>query len=97
MQQHASTPSETKLLEKQKKADYDKQYRLKRQLLIQQQASTSSDTELFQQMQKKADYNKGYYLKRKLQRQEQASTSSETESPPSKRWYDGATEEEDEK
>ena len=45
-QQHASTSSETKLLENQKKADYDKQYRLKRKLLIQQQASTSSETKL---------------------------------------------------
>jgi len=37
MQQDASTPSETKLLEKDNKGDYAKQYRLKRQLLTQQQ------------------------------------------------------------
>jgi hypothetical protein len=31
---------------KQKKAEYNKQYRLKRKLLLQQQASTLSETEL---------------------------------------------------
>jgi hypothetical protein len=40
MQQQASTSSETELVQKQKKAEYDKQYRLKRKLLMQQQAST---------------------------------------------------------
>jgi hypothetical protein len=40
---------------KQKKAEYDKQYRLKRKLLLQQQASTSSETELVRK-QKKAEY-----------------------------------------
>jgi hypothetical protein len=39
MQQQASTSSETKLFQNQKKAEYDKQYRLKRKLLLQQQAS----------------------------------------------------------
>jgi hypothetical protein len=39
MQQQASTSSETELFQKQKKAEYDKQYRLKRELLLQQQAS----------------------------------------------------------
>jgi hypothetical protein len=42
---------------KQKKAEYVKQYRLKRKLLLQQQASTSSKTELVQK-QKKAEYAK---------------------------------------
>jgi hypothetical protein len=40
MQQQASTSSETELVQKQKKAEYDKQYRLKRKLQTQQQAST---------------------------------------------------------
>jgi hypothetical protein len=40
MQQQASTYSETELVQKQKKAEYDKQYRLKRKLQMQQQAST---------------------------------------------------------
>jgi hypothetical protein len=39
MQQQASTSSETELVRKQKKAEYDKQYRLKRKLQMQQQAS----------------------------------------------------------
>jgi hypothetical protein len=34
MQQQASTSSEPQLAEKQKKAEYAKQYRLKRKLLI---------------------------------------------------------------
>jgi hypothetical protein len=37
MQQQASTSSETELVQKQKKAEYDKQYRLKRKLQMQQQ------------------------------------------------------------
>jgi hypothetical protein len=40
MQQQASTTSETELVQKQEKAEYDKQYRLKRELKMQQQAST---------------------------------------------------------
>jgi hypothetical protein len=40
MQQHASTSSETELVQKEKKAEYDKKYRLKRKLQMQQQAST---------------------------------------------------------
>jgi hypothetical protein len=46
MQQQTSTSSEPQLAEKQKKAEYAKQYRLKRKLTIQQQASTSSEIEL---------------------------------------------------
>jgi hypothetical protein len=45
------------LAEKQKKAEYNKQYRLKCKTLIQQQASTSSETELVQKQQK-AEYAK---------------------------------------
>jgi hypothetical protein len=37
MQLQASISTETELAEKQKKAEYDKQYRLKRKLLLQQQ------------------------------------------------------------
>jgi hypothetical protein len=40
MQQQACTSSETELVQKQKKAEYAKQYRLKRKLQMQQQAST---------------------------------------------------------
>jgi hypothetical protein len=40
MQQQASTSSETELVQKQKKAEYDKQYGLKRELQMQQQAFT---------------------------------------------------------
>jgi hypothetical protein len=72
MQQQASTSSETELFQKQKKAEYDKQYRLKRKLLLQQQASTFSETKLFQK-QKKTEYDKQYRLKRKLLLQQQAS------------------------
>jgi hypothetical protein len=50
---------------KQKKAEYDKQYRLKRELLLQRQASTSTETELAGK-QKKAEYDKQYRMKRKL-------------------------------
>jgi hypothetical protein len=44
---------------KQKKAEYDKQYRLKRKLLL--QASTSIETELAEK-QKKAEYDKLHVL-----------------------------------
>jgi hypothetical protein len=57
----------------EKKAEYDKQYRMKRKFLMQQQASISSETELVQK-QKKAEYDKQYRFKRKLQMQQQAST-----------------------
>jgi hypothetical protein len=57
----------------EKKAEYDKQCRIKRKFLMQQQASTYSETELVQK-QKKAEYYKQYRLKRKLQMQQQAST-----------------------
>jgi hypothetical protein len=40
MQQQASTSFETELVQKQNKVEYDKQYRLKRKLQMQQQAST---------------------------------------------------------
>jgi hypothetical protein len=43
---------------KKKKAEYDKQYRLKCKLLLQQQASTSSDSELAEKQKKKAEYAK---------------------------------------
>jgi hypothetical protein len=55
---------------KQKKAEYNKQYRLKRKLLLQTSAST--ETELAEK-QKKAEYDKQYRLKRKLLLQQQAS------------------------
>jgi hypothetical protein len=55
---------------KQKKTEYDKQYRLKHKLLL--QASTSTETELAEK-QKKAEYAKQYILKRKLLLQQQAS------------------------
>jgi carbonic anhydrase len=46
---------------KKKKAEYNKQYRLKRKLLL--QTSTSTETELAEK-QKKAEYAKQYRLKR---------------------------------
>jgi hypothetical protein len=55
---------------KQKKTEYDKQYRLKPKLLL--QASTSTETELAEK-QKKAEYVKQHRLKRKLLLQQQAS------------------------
>jgi phage anti-repressor protein len=48
---------------KQKKAEYNKQYRLKRKLLL--QASTPTETELAEKQQK-AEYAKQYRLKCKL-------------------------------
>jgi hypothetical protein len=45
IQQQASATSETELVQKQQKAEYAKQYRLKRKLLMQQRASTSLETE----------------------------------------------------
>jgi hypothetical protein len=53
-------------------------YRLKRKLLLQRQASTSSETELVRK-QKKAEYDKQYRLKRKLLMKQPASISSEIE------------------
>jgi hypothetical protein len=38
--------TDTDAIRKQKKAEYTKQYRLKRKLLLQPQASTSSEIEL---------------------------------------------------
>jgi hypothetical protein len=60
-------------VKKRKNAERIKQYRLKRKLLMQRQAFTSTETELVQK-QKKAEYDKQYRLKRKLQMQQQAST-----------------------
>jgi hypothetical protein len=40
------TSTETELAEKQKKAEYNKQYSMKRKFLMQQQASTSSETHI---------------------------------------------------
>jgi hypothetical protein len=57
-------------VKKQKKTEYDKQYRLKRKLLL--QASASTETELAEN-QKKAEYAKQYRLKCKLLLQQQAS------------------------
>jgi hypothetical protein len=51
---------------------------MKCKLLIQQQASTSSESQLAEK-QKKAEYAKQYRLKRELLIQQQASTSSEIE------------------
>jgi hypothetical protein len=48
---------------KQKKAEYNKQYRLKRKLLL--QTFTSTETELAEKQQK-AEYAKQYRFKRKL-------------------------------
>jgi hypothetical protein len=50
-------------IRKQKKAEYAKQYKLKCKLLLQQQASTSSETELAEKI-KKAEYVKQYRMKR---------------------------------
>jgi poly-D-alanine transfer protein DltD len=82
-------------IKRQKKAEYNKRYILKRMLLLQQQASTSSESELAEKQKKKAEYDKQYRLKRKLQMQQQALTSSKTESAPSIRRYDGDDEEDD--
>jgi hypothetical protein len=65
-------------VKKQRNAEYAKQYRMKRKLLMQQQTSTSSEPQLAEN-QKKAEYAKQYRLKRKLLIQQQASTSSEIE------------------
>jgi hypothetical protein len=50
---------------KQKNTARIKQYRLKRELLMQRQASTSTETELAEK-QKKAEYDKQYRMKRKF-------------------------------
>jgi hypothetical protein len=49
------------LSEKQNNAEYAKQYRFKRKLLLQHQASTSSETEILQK-QKKAEYAKQRFV-----------------------------------
>jgi hypothetical protein len=43
-------------IKKQKKAEYDRQYRLKRKLLMQQRASTSSATHIYKKS--RAEYMK---------------------------------------
>jgi hypothetical protein len=45
---------------KQKKTEYDKQYRLKRKLLL--PAFTSTETELAEKQKKKAEYDKRYRM-----------------------------------
>jgi hypothetical protein len=65
-------------VKKQRNAEYAKQYRMKRKLLLQQQTYASSETQ-FAEKQKKVQYAKQYRLKRKLLIQQQASTSSEIE------------------
>jgi hypothetical protein len=45
LQQQIFTSTETDLVQNQKKAEYNKQYRVKRKLQMQEQASTSSETE----------------------------------------------------
>jgi hypothetical protein len=65
-------------VKKRKNAERIKQYGLKRKLLMQRQAFTSTETELGEK-QKKAEYDKQYRMKRKFLMQRQASTSSETE------------------
>jgi ribosomal protein S8E len=65
-------------VKKQKNAEYAKQYRLRRKFLLQQQPSTSSESELAEKRKKKAEYSKQYRLKRKLLLQQQPSTSSES-------------------
>ena len=55
-------------IKKQKKAEYDRQYRLKRKLQMQQQASTSSATHI--KKKSRAEYMKQYRLKRKLEMQQ---------------------------
>ena len=64
-------------IKEQKKAEYDRQHRLKRKLQMQQQASTSSATHIDKKS--RAEYMKEYRLKHTLGMQLQASTSSETE------------------
>jgi hypothetical protein len=56
---HVTSMADTGInaVKKQKNAEYCKRYRLKCKLLIQQQASTSSETELVQKQQK-AEYAK---------------------------------------
>jgi hypothetical protein len=51
--------TDTDAVRKQKKTEYDKQYRLKRKLLL--QASTSTEIELAEK-QKKAEYDKHYRM-----------------------------------
>jgi uncharacterized protein YjhX (UPF0386 family) len=57
--QHVTSMADTDIdaVKKQKKAEYGKQYRLKRKLLMQEHASTSSETKL-PEKQKKVDYDK---------------------------------------
>jgi hypothetical protein len=61
-----------------REAEYAKQYRMKRKLLMQQQTSTSSESRLAEK-EKKAEYAKQYRLKSKLLIQQLAFTSSEIE------------------
>ena len=64
-------------IKKQKKAEYDRQYRLKRKLQMQQQASTSSETHI--KKKSRAEYMRQYRLKRTLEMHQQVSAPSEKE------------------
>jgi len=57
-------------IRKQKRAERNKWYRLKCKMEMQQQASTSSETELAEIKRKKSEYNKQYQLKRKNEMQQ---------------------------
>jgi len=61
-------------IRKQKKAERNKRYRLKRKMEMQRQASTTSETELAKSKHRKLEYDKQHQLKRKLEMQQ-----SETE------------------
>jgi len=57
-------------IRKQKKAERNKRYRLKRKIEMQQQASTTSETELAKSKRRKSEYDKQHQLKRKIEMQQ---------------------------
>ena len=56
-------------IRKQKKAERNKRYRLKRKMEMQQEASTTSETELAKGKRRKSEYGKQHQLKRKTEMQ----------------------------
>ena len=66
----ATSMADTDAIRKQKKAERNKRYRLKRKMEMQQEASTTSETELAKSKRRKPEYDKQHQLKRKIEMQQ---------------------------
>jgi len=77
--------TDTDAIRKQKRAERNKRYQLKRTMEMQQQASRSSETELADSKRRKSEYNKQYQLKRKNNMQQSETELGKRKKSESKR------------